>query len=355
VKSGGDVNISSYNAAALARSDAGTLLREPLAPTRALETFGPLATRPGLPGDTPRVGVIGNPRSRRNQNVALTDKVAPGMLVRAPATQQELVEALATFAAQKIDLLVVDGGDGTVRDVLTAAPAAFGDMVPAVAVIPSGKTNALAIDLGTPTRWSAMDAQAALVAGRVQTRSPVEIVREDGVVLRGFLFGTGAFVRATELAQRTHEIGAFGSLAVGLSLMAALGQTFFGRSNNPWRAGERMRMRDLADGATREGDMYLLLGSTLRRLPLGLKPLGANDRGLNILMVEAPPRLMPLSTPALLAGREGGWLKRAGYHHCHDTPPFQLTLRDGFVLDGETFPAKTITIRTGAPIRFVVP
>lgn len=349
------MNISFFDSAALARSDGSTLLREPLAPARALETFAPLAKRAGLPGDSPRVGVIGNPRSRRNQKVALADKAAPGMLVRAPATQAELVEALRAFAAQKIDLLVVDGGDGTVRDVLTAAPAVFGNMLPAMAVIPSGKTNALAIDLGIPTRWSAVDAQAALAAGRVQTRSPVEIVREDGAVLRGFLFGTGAFVRATELAQRTHEIGAFGGLAVGLSLMAALAQTFFGRSDNPWRAGERMRMSDLADGVTRDGSLYLMLGSTLRRLPLGLKPLGANERGLNILAIEAPPKLMPLSTPAVLFGREGGWLERAGYHHCHDTPAFRLTLQDGFVLDGETFPARAVTVRTGAPIRFVVP
>jgi hypothetical protein len=349
VRSGVQVIHGFCNAAALAPIAAGGLLKE-----RALPPALDRAVRPGTLAPEPsRVGIIGNPRSRRNRNVSFLRKSEGEVLTYAPSSQGELAETLADLAARNVELLVVDGGDGTVRDVLTAAPAAFGSGLPPVAVIPSGKTNALAIDLGVPAHWTVNDARSALASGRIVERSPIEIKREDGTTLRGFLFGAGGFVRATELAQSTHAIGAFGGVAVGLSILGALAQTAFGSHDNPWRAGTRMQTVDLQDGTVLTDDLYLLLGSTLRRLPLGVRPLGANDQGLNLLAVEAPPRLLALAAPAILAGREGGWLERAGYHHRHDVSAFQLRLEGGFVLDGETYAAETVTIRTGAPVRFV--
>lgn len=129
----------------------------------------------------------------------------------------------------------------------------------------------------------------------------------------------------------------------------------FAGVNNAWRAGERVRVTDLDTGAITEHDLYLLLGSTLRRLPIGLRPLGAAAPGLNILAVSAPPRLLPVAVPAILAGHEGGWLARAGYHHRHDVPPSRLTLPGGFVLDGERYAGGDYQVRAGAPVTFVTP
>jgi len=302
-----------------------------------------------------RVGIISNPRSRRNLSADLTRKIGPGVLGAAPTTGEELSETLRSFAARRIELLVIDGGDGTVRDVITAAARVFGDDLPPLALSPSGKTNALALDLGVPIGWSVEDAIAAWQAGHIRTRSPIEIVAEDGERLRGFIFGAGGFVRATELAQGTHRVGVIDGLAVGLSLVGAIAQTCMGGRTNPWRAGERIRIVNGATGKAIERDFYLLLGSTLQRLPLGIKPLGGAAPGLNVLAVEAPPRLLPLSAVAIVAGREGGALARRGYHHGHDIPPTRLTLQHGFILDGERFPGGTITIQSGPPLRFVTP
>lgn len=304
------------------------------------------------------VGVISNPRSRRNRQgnpVHRRAGATSDMLVVEPATQEELSAALAGFKARGVELIVVDGGDGTVRDVLTAAPRVFGGRVPPIAVIPSGKTNALALDLGIPWDWSAGAARQALAAGHLATRQPIEITGEDGLTHRGFLFGASGFTRATDLAQRTHDIGAFGGVAVGLSVAGAVLQTMFAGANNAWRAGERVRVANLGDGSESTHDLYLLLGSTLRRLPIGLRPLGAAAEGLNILAVEAPPRLLPVAVPAILAGREGGWLARAGYHHRHDVPPSRLTLPGGFVLDGERYAGGDYIVRAGDPVTFVTP
>ena len=44
------------------------------------------------------------------------------------------------------------------------------------------------------------------------------------------------FVSATELAQRTHRVGAFNGVAVGLALGWAIVQTMFGGASSAWRA-----------------------------------------------------------------------------------------------------------------------
>src|SRR3546814_15016806 len=74
--------------------------------------------------------------------------------------------------------LVVDGGDGTVRDVISAAPAAFGDRMPRMAILPSGKTNALALDLGVPLDWAVADVVEAAARGQFVRRAPIEIYRD---------------------------------------------------------------------------------------------------------------------------------------------------------------------------------
>lgn len=302
-----------------------------------------------------RVGIISNPRSRRNWMVDLERKIGPGVLAAAPTTNEELVNTLRSYAERHLDLLVIDGGDGTVRDVLSAAASIFGDALPPIALLPSGKTNALALDLGVPLGWSVEQAVAAQATGRIQTRSPIEITRDGEQPLRGFIFGAGGFVLATELAQSTHRIGAIDGLAVGLSLVGAIFQTWFGGRGNRWRAGERVEILNYATGETSVRNLYLLLGSTLRRLPLGIKPLGAMGEGLDVLAADAPPRMLPAAASAIVAGHEGGWLERLGYQHGHDVPALQLKLQRGFILDGELFPGGTIDVRTGAPIRFVTP
>ena len=324
-----------------------------------------LAARPAVSRDdaasrvTPlspdRVAVISNARSHRNKRTGITlpsDDLA--RLVATPRSPADLSAALAHFAAEGIDLLVIDGGDGTVRDVITAARAFFGEHLPRLAIAPSGKTNALAIDLGLPEGWTVRDAILAAGAGRSARRAPIEITRAgDGETpLRGFLFGAGAFVRATRLAQRTHRAGAFKRLAVGLSLTLAIGKTMFGRKSNIWRAGERMVIE--TDRGAADRAFYMLFGATLERLPLGFKPFGRNRPGLKLLAIDAPPRAIVLNAPALLAGSESETLREAGYHRC-DPASFRLTLAGEFILDGEHYPGGALHIATGTPIDFVIP
>ncbi|WP_176473057.1 diacylglycerol/lipid kinase family protein [Sphingomonas lenta] len=311
-----------------------------------------------------RVGLISNPRSHRNSTVALAGSdPRPGVVAAAPRTRAELRDVLTRFAEERIDLLVIDGGDGTVRDVLTCAGDVWGARWPRLAVLPSGKTNALAIDLGTPKEWTLDQALAAARDGGTTSRAPVVVERRDGAdgAVRGFLFGAGAFVGATALAQRTHRAGAFNGVAVGLALSWAVAQTFFGSPSGEWRRGERMRVRhhersapmhDAALASDRAS--YLFLASTLERLPLGVRPFGSSRPGLKTLAIDAPPRRMLSAVGPLLGGSEAAWLERAGYHRV-DAPSLDLDLDGEFILDGERFPAGRYRISEGVPLNFVTP
>ncbi len=304
-----------------------------------------------------RVGIVCNPKSHLNRGAQYAAGV-PGVdsvFVAAPSTRTALAETLATFAARRIDLLVIDGGDGTVRDVLTCAEHLWKGIWPDIVVIPSGKTNALAIDLGIPTGWTLADALAAAARGRRVERRPVEVARNDGSrPLRGFLFGAGAFVKATELAQHTHRAGAFNGVAVGLALCWAVLQTMFGGARSAWRKGSAMGLRLPGGGEPDQRPRYLLLASALRSLPLGLKPFGRPRDGMKLLSIDAPPRLLPITAPALLAGSESPWMARMGFHHL-DAASFEVTLDDGFILDGEHFAGGTLAVRQGPVLSFVVP
>ncbi len=303
-----------------------------------------------------RIGIICNPRAHRNHGAEYAAGIpgADSVLIAAPRTTDDLVATLTGFADRGIDLLVIDGGDGTVRDVLTAAGQLWRRSWPAIVVIPSGKTNALAIDLGIPTGWSLTDALTAIGHGRTVTRRPIEIGRNDKALpLRGFLFGTGAFVKATALAQHTHKAGAFNGIAVGLALGWAVMLTMFGGKQNEWRAGDRMDVR-LPGGAVESDPLYLLLASTLKRMPVGLKPFGRTRDGLKLLTIDAPPRWLPVTAPALLSGSEARWLDRAGFHN-RDTASFDVAPEDGFILDGELFEGGALSVRQGPVLSFVVP
>lgn len=307
-----------------------------------------------MPGRS--IGIVFNRRAHRNLKQAQSlPAITQTLDWASPHTEQDLREALARFADRKIDVLVVDGGDGTIRDVLSMAPAYFRNGLPTFAIIPSGKTNALALDLGIPIDWSLDDVLGAIASGHTKQRSPLEVRHAAATTphLRGFLFGAGAFVEATAIAQDVHGLGGFRGVAVGLSLAAAIAQTVFGRSGNRWRRGLDVGVA-LEGGAQIERTFYIILGSTLKRLPLGLRPFGRERQGLKVLGVDAPPRHVLATLPALLAGSEAGWLARFGYHR-RTTDSIRLKFNADFVLDGETYPGGDLILARGGTLDFVVP
>lgn len=319
-------------------------------------------------GQAPTVGVIYNPRSHRNLGADFDCGVCPHVHIAQPRARAQLPAALAELAEKQIDLLVINGGDGTVRDVLTCGQAIFGDDWPALAVLPKGKTNALTVDLGVPEDWTLQDAIDALDHGSRIWRRPMTIMpagdggKAAGVSpVAGFVLGAGAFTKATQAGQSAHKLGAFNSMVVAVTGIWALLQSLFAGRGNAWRKGARMRIglgianAPMAHSGNGDPAMrQLLFASTLERLPAGIKPFGALRNGLKLVAVDQISRRTTALIPLVLSGKLTKGLRQRGIHQVAATQ-FSLSIDDQFILDGEAFPAGDYRIEQGPELAFVAP
>nr|WP_156396247.1 MULTISPECIES: diacylglycerol kinase family protein [unclassified Caulobacter] len=301
-----------------------------------------------------RIGVVRNPKSHGNR-ARPPGPTPEGVRLVEPFGREALRNALEDFARDGLDLLIIDGGDGTVRDVISLLPHTFGEDLPLLAVLPSGKTNVLAIDLGTPRDWRL---EEALIAARraeptIKSRPPLRVSWADGrPCLQGFFFGVGAMVKATNVAQKAHKVGFFHNLAVAVTILTATLGALFGGAKDEWREGVPAKLA--IDGQDQPGDeRFAIVATALKRLPFGLKPFGVPREGLKLLDVDAPPRRLLKALPMVLSGKAEPALEGLGYRR---RDPHQIGLAGGapFVLDGEVYEGGDLTIGLGPPLRFLV-
>lgn len=309
------------------------------------------------------VALVCNPFSDGNGGTAeLVGHAAglPNVLACAPTTQAMLAEALRGFARRGVAVLAVDGGDGTLREVMSLLPETFGEMCPPLALLPSGKTNLAARDVGSfgsgrAGLASLMDAVRRDWRGvRWSERQSLEVTWPDQPQrrVRGLLFGAGAFTHATSMAGCwAHDRGFRQRTAVAIGVLRVLWESLRGNG----------ALADPALGFGLDGAVvgpavprFLMLATTARRLMLGLWPFPppATDRALSWLSVAHPPRRLPLALwqawrgrlPDVGLGIDGGRCRR-----------LDLRLHGAFVIDGELFEAGPagISLRAGPTFRFV--
>jgi len=310
----------------------------------------------------PLVGLIRNPHSHGNSGSKSRDGDVPGVIVAAPGKRSELPEILADFAAKNVDYIAIDGGDGTVRDVLTCGASAFGECWPTLILLPSGKTNALAHDLAIPESWTLAAALESASAGKTVDRRPIVVAQRDNrnAQVRGFVLGAGAYNSAISLGQDAHNFGAFNAAAVGVTAVWSGLQAFFGGKNNPWRRGTRMRLRT-ADGWEIEhagggafAERYFMFASTLEHFPAGLRPFRDLEGDIRMAVFDNSRRRLLLRLPVIFRGKAGDGTRRRGFH-THGLDSFEFDIADRFILDGEAFPPGHYSVTAGPRLRFAVP
>ncbi|UIP07234.1 acylglycerol kinase family protein [Erythrobacter sp. SDW2] len=318
-----------------------------------------LSEMPGLPV----TGVLYNPRSHRNRDANIVEPDYPVIRVEQPRRRRELKDAMQRFVDSGVELLVINGGDGTVRDALTGGAMVFGDKWPDIAVLPRGKTNALTVDLGMPKHWSL---EQAIIAhrdgGRVQ-RQPMVLAPMDGQELTrlGFILGAGVFLAAIDSGQDAHKFGAFDGLAVGVTAVWGVMQALFGSDTNPWRRGAKARillgeeMAELdhapfGDPTTRA----MIFLSSLSTFPAGLKPFGDFPGPLRLAVIDHLRRRIVARMPWVMRGYHSPEMEALGLHR-RSTDRIELDLGDRFILDGEVFQPGRYCVTPGPMLNFVIP
>ncbi len=148
----------------------------------------------------PGIAVVTNPRSRqnrRNPRIAgqLSYLLGERGEVAQPGNLEELVDTARRYRDREIDVLAINGGDGTAHVVLTAFARAYGDApLPPVALLRGGTMNTVASGLGLHGKPASL---LASLVDRYHRREPFALVernllRVDGAEPQyGFLFGNG--------------------------------------------------------------------------------------------------------------------------------------------------------------------
>jgi len=309
--------------------------------------------------------LIRNRRSRRNRRSgARSGDPAGDILVAEPDTVEALTEVLRDFARREVGLIIVDGGDGTVREVLTALPGAYGGVPPRLAVLASGTTNLIAADVGAGRADPSTIQMLAAIsdAGQVQRRSTLAVSWPDGShrTVHGMFVGAAAFTRATEISVRLVRQGRIEeSAGVAATLMSAIAQTFAGPERERWLKGDPMSVT-FPDRPPDTAFRFVLLATTLHRLVLGIWPFWNDENALGAvryLDVLAPPRRLVTALPAVMRDRPHAWMGPAGYRSGTATS-LDLELSEPFVIDGEVFhpgPGGTVRLSAGPELEFLVP
>lgn len=250
------------------------------------------------------VGVITNPRSTRN--VAGLDRIRDvveefdGVFHFEINDISDISLALRRFAEQGVDVIALNGGDGTIQ-------AAFSyllkerpfTILPPIAVLPAGKTNMIAEDLGAMSPKPHVYLRRLLKnCAHDEVRLSLtqrKIMKIEGVPaapeLGGMFLGTAGIVRGIEFCRQVvYPLGLpnFLShpLAVGLLLIGTLVGRITGRS--PLETPPISLETEL--GREEQKQYFVITATTLNRLLLGLRPFGVQgEGGIRLLAVPSRP------------------------------------------------------------------
>lgn len=307
---------------------------------------------------------MNNPRSWRNRwRPGSARRLAAllgsdGELLDA-ATPDELARAVEHFRAARIDVLGVNGGDGTGHQVVTAfARSSGGAPLPRLLLLRGGAMNSVAAGAGVRGRPARILRETLARIRRAEPLSTVERdllrVRADGGAPRyGFLFGTGAMVAFLEAYGATGFPSAV--TAAFLVARAAISALVGGRFAAS--LGRHDRLRVSADGDEWPDGSYLALaaGST-PSVGLGFPAFHrcAEQPG-SFHAVGITGSLAQLARAAPRIHRGAPWRRRLA----QDEVARELVLEgEGirFTIDGDLYGAeRTVAVETGPGVEIVVP
>ncbi len=306
---------------------------------------------------------MNNPRARRNLRAPDTARRLRDLLdgegeVLDASTRDELARAVEAFKARSVDVLGVNGGDGTGHVVLTAVAEAYrGSTMPAIALLRGGAMNTVAHAhglRGTPESMvrSMLQQRRARLPLRTVERDLLAIEVDDGPARCGFRFGTGAVVAFLDAYYRSADPGPATAAAL---LVRAVGSALVG---GPLAAGLTSRewIRVVADGEEWPDEPLLaVLAGTVPEIGFGFAPLSRCDEQpgfFHAVGVTGSTLQLALHLPRIWLGHP--WKRTLAV----DAVARDLVLDGPFrlTIDGDLYEAsRRVRLRTGPPVRLVLP
>ena len=281
-----------------------------------------------------KISVISNPLGGYNRRAGLNkiDLLAEehGISHIKVSTPNEIENALSAIVTEEPDILVINGGDGTVDEVLRQIRTqnTF-KKEPVFALLKGGTTNMIHRDSklnGKPDKI--LD---QIIHGKITntiTRQPLKVKNSNSNInpLYGFFLGTGAIPSATLAARKNlHKKGLHGPFSEFIILVSSISRLFFKRdlSNDKILNPTYLSLND-----QRQNHIFLAL-TTLKNL---------------IPFIKSPATLTHAGAIYMDNSRK---LQRT----LHDK--ITLKTQENWVLDGEMQEAGNIEITLDTPVRFL--
>lgn len=319
-----------------------------------------------------RIGILNNLRAGRND--AQVERLL-GFLRRHPEVvhvetnaADVVPEALADLARQEVDLLVINGGDGTLQCALTEIleNQAFDGRIPMIAPLRGGRTNMSALDLGADR--NAVRGFASLLediaAGKLEERiSPRQVlcVRHgiDQPAQYGMFFGLGIIYRAIGMEHRNFNSNS-SNMVQGVVSSTMVTAGLLARAAMGDRGGILApdKLQVIIDGEHQDcGEFFLMIMSTLNQLFSGMQPFwGEGDGGVRYTHLAGSAYRLPRSLTGILRGKPAPFVTEENGYVSRNAKRVELNADCGFTVDGELFPpepGRRINITADHTIRFV--
>lgn len=259
-----------------------------------------------------------------------------------------LPSAVSKAAADGVDHVWIEGGDGTVQGVISEFlhQSERFKTFPKFTLVPGGMTNQVAKNIGLNSAKLA-HVRAAFSRDLSQVETPLlTVLGDEGRERSGFLFSTGAIPQITRYTTgELHRKGIGGSMAVLGGILKGI------RGNDD----TLMRPSPVKIDSIYEGDHLGTVVTTLPSLLLKLDPFWGDGAGpLRTTWVEAEYRALGRNILSTWMGRKNKDRSHEGFHSGR-FEKLSFDYNGDIVLDGEflSIPSGKFTVRPTRPVTFL--
>jgi diacylglycerol kinase family enzyme len=276
---------------------------------------------------------------------------------------KDVLAAMTNFARKKVDMVVVNGGDGTAQAVLTVLfhHKPFKSF-PVLVLLRGGTANMSPRDLGVKgSREKALQRVLTWaftgVGDAVIVKRPVLRVQAgEKEPQYGLFFGAGAIYQGIQFFDKKVKNWGLRSELAQMLIMGRYLLAFAARNRN---VVSPVPMTIDMDRTRLEERKYLLIIiSTLERLILGLRPYwGIEDAPLQLTALTANPQHLLRTILTLAFCRKKRHQRQEYGYFSHNVHEVRLNLDTGFTLDGQLYMPEPlegpVVVKEGGTVSFL--
>jgi diacylglycerol kinase (ATP) len=306
----------------------------------------------------PSIGLIANPHSGKNKRSSKRIDTFRQILGSAgtlivPESLSELDQEVLSLKDSKIDILCINGGDGTIHKTITSLFNAYGDQPwPKIAILKGGTMNNIARNIGIPLLKGAN----SMLQDVIEADSYETIVKHPLIVdekYAGFIYGTSGISAYLEEYYEGDNPSVWKAAKIAiLSILSALVNGTYVKKI----FASRPITIDV-DGQKGNDDHYTNMGiSTLTDLGFYLRPFYQTRFRPDIahlITMNCSPLYIVFALPQMWMARPSN----KSYIEDMSGQVINLTFQgqQSFTLDGDLYPVEAQQrIRVGPPIEFIV-